>query len=353
MRTRDESNEESGWGGLLRRLLGLLLLGLAIMMAWSMAPERSVTSLVARWAPPPSDFVPWNDMLVHVRDQGPRADPMPIVLLHGTADSLHTWEGWVKVLSREHRVITMDLPGFGLTGPWQGRDAGRPYIGESDARFVLDVLTRLGIRRMILGGNSLGGEIAWRAARLEPQRVAGLVLVAAAGLPLDLTDSSAHAMAVPTQGGPIPGWLRSLLDSPPMRFLGEHALPRRAVQWATEVTWGDPSRVPSALVDRHFEMLLREGNRTALTQRLAQWRTGEALDHLPQIRVPTLLLWGGLDRVLPLAHGRTMRDLLPDAQLVVFDHLGHVLQEEDPQGTVMPVQAFASALSRLPPSNPP
>jgi len=353
VRRHDDRPSESRWSGLWRRLAGLGILALAIMMAWSTAPERSVTSLVARWAPPPSDFAPWHDQLVHWRDQGPRGDPTPIVLLHGTADSLHTWEGWVKVLARERRVITLDLPGFGLTGPWTGRDAGRPYTGDSDARFMLDFLAQQGVHRMILGGNSLGGEVAWRAALLAPDRVTGLVLVAAAGLPLDLSEAAGGGAAPMGSGGPLPNWMSGLLDSAPMRFLSEHALPRRFVQWATEATWGEPTRTPATLVDRHFELLQREGNRAALTQRLAQWRSGDATDQLPRVRVPTLLLWGGRDRVLPPIHGRTMRDLLPDAQLVVFEALGHVLQEEDPQATVTPVQAFASALSRMaPPPSP-
>ena len=74
-------------------------------------------SLKARWAAPPSRFVTLQGMQVHVRDEGPRDDPTPIVLIHGTSASLHTWDGWVAALSPHRRVVRMDLPGFGLTGP--------------------------------------------------------------------------------------------------------------------------------------------------------------------------------------------------------------------------------------------
>jgi len=102
-------------------LLALVaVLGVGTALSW--APDRPVETLTARWAPPPSQFVPLQGMQVHLRDEGPRTDPQPIVLLHGTSASLHTWEGWVKALKAQRRVITLDLPGFGLTGPFGGHD---------------------------------------------------------------------------------------------------------------------------------------------------------------------------------------------------------------------------------------
>ena len=140
---------------LLLRALGIALMLTALAVGLSHAPDRPVETLVARWAPPPSDFVEVKGQLVHLRDEGPRDDPLPLVLLHGTSSSLHTWEGWVDALKTHHRVLTLDLPGFGLTGPWTGAYAGRPYNAAEDARFVLDVLDARGLQRVALGGNSL------------------------------------------------------------------------------------------------------------------------------------------------------------------------------------------------------
>ncbi len=108
----------SAW---LLRLAGVLLMATAVGVALSRAPDRAVETLVARWAPPPSDFIDVKGMVVHVRDEGPRQDPLPVVLVHGTGASLHTWEGWVQVLKTQRRVITFDLPAFGLTGPFAGQ----------------------------------------------------------------------------------------------------------------------------------------------------------------------------------------------------------------------------------------
>ena len=119
---------------------------------------------LARWAPPPSQFVSIGPLLVHMRDEGPRDDPMPIVLLHGTSDSLHTWDGWTRVLRQQRRVIRFDLPGFGLTGP----NAAGDYSMAVYVRLVLALLDQLGVQRFVIGGNSLGGEVAWATAHAAP-----------------------------------------------------------------------------------------------------------------------------------------------------------------------------------------
>ena len=81
--------------GVLIRIVGVLLLLSALAIPLVRAPDRPVETLVARWAPPPSEFLDLQGQLVHYRDEGPKSDPAPVVLLHGTSASLHTWEGWV------------------------------------------------------------------------------------------------------------------------------------------------------------------------------------------------------------------------------------------------------------------
>lgn len=157
--------------------LGLTLLG---ALAWTWAPDVTVDALKARWAAPPSQFVTLQGMLVHVRDEGPRDDPTPIVLIHGTSASLHTCNGWVAALSPHRRVVRMDLPGFGLTGPApDGNYSMALYTG-----FMRDLQDLLNIDQAVLAGNSLGGGIAWQTALAHPTRVRHLVLVDATGYPL-------------------------------------------------------------------------------------------------------------------------------------------------------------------------
>lgn len=310
---------------LLPKLLGLLLLATAIMIAISRAPDRPAQSLVARWGGPPSDFIEVNGMTVHVRDVGPRDDTTPIVLIHGTGASLHTWEGWVQSLQGRRRVITFDLPGFGLTGPFAGRYTPDDYGGDTYARFVLDLLDVLKVPRAVLGGNSLGGEVAWRVAVMAPPRVERLVLVDAAGPDFE------------PESVPL-GFLIARI--PVLNRLTEELLPRPLVAASLANVYGDPRRVSPELVDRYFELTLREGNRRALGLRLRQFVRGEHAERIATIGQPTLILWGGRDRLIPPAVGRTFQSSIRGSQLVVFDELGHVPHEEDPARTAEAVRAF-------------
>ena len=319
------------------RIVGVLLMFTALGLSLFRAPDRPVETLVARWAPPPSDFIEIKGIVVHLRDEGPRDDPLPIVLLHGTAASLHTWEGWVRSLKAERRVISFDLPGFGLTGPFTGSystseaaanagsDPTPDYSGDTYARFVLDVMAHLKVDRAVLAGNSLGGEIAWRAATLAPLRVAALVLVDASGL------------AVPPQSVPI-GFV--VARTPVIGRIGQWVLPRALVAQGLANVYGNPAKVTSDLVDRYYELALREGNRQALGQRLRQMQPGADASRVDTIKLPTLILWGGRDKLVPVAAGREFHTRIVGSQLVVFDDLGHVPQEEDPARTVAPVRAF-------------
>ncbi|MBV8036673.1 MAG: alpha/beta hydrolase [Pelomonas sp.] len=298
----------------------------ALGFAVSKAPDRSLESLVPRWAPPPSDFVELDGLLVHYRDQGPSSDPVPLVLMHGTSASLHTWEGWATELSATRRVISFDLPGFGLTGP----NADNDYSDARYVAFVRQLLARLGVGRAIVGGNSLGGEIAWQLALADPDRVAGLVLVDAAGF-----DFVPESLPLGFRIARIPV-LRE-----PMRWL----LPRRAIEVSVLDVYGDPGKVSAALVDRYYELALREGNRVALMRRMDQLAP-TPVGRLPEIKVPTLILWGGKDRLIPLRWGHEFEKAIPGSRLVVFPNLGHVPQEEDPTATLAALRDWLPQVAR-------
>ncbi len=255
-----------------------------------------------------------------MRDEGPRNDPDPIVLLHGTAASLHTWDGWAQDLSATRRVIRFDLPAFGLTGPHPQGD----YSMAAYVQFVAQMLDSMGLQQEVLGGNSLGGQVAWEFALVQPQRVSQLILVDAAGYPLQ-----SQSVPLGFRVARIPG-LRSLM---------EYTLPRGLIQSSVRNVYGDPAKVTPELVDRYYELTLRAGNRSALAQRFAQMRW----DHVEQIKtlkVPTLILWGAQDRLIPLDNGRRFAADISGARLVVFEQLGHVPQEEDTQSTVKLVREF-------------
>jgi pimeloyl-ACP methyl ester carboxylesterase len=309
----------------LLRIVGLLLMLTALAVPLARAPDRPVQTLVARWAPPPSDFIDVKGQTVHLRDEGPRGDPSPIVLLHGTSASLHTWEGWVRTLKKTRRVITFDLPGFGLTGPFAGQYAADDYRGDAYARFVLDVLGALKVNSAVIGGNSLGGEVAWRAVTLAPARFTRLLLI----------DASGYAFTPDS----IPLGFRLALV-PLLNRIGEHLLPRALVAASVASVYADDSRITDAVVDRYYELTLREGNRRALGFRMQQLEPGAAALRLKTITVPTLVLWGSADRLIPVDNAQRFASDIPGARMVLLDGLGHVPQEEDPTRSLAPVLDF-------------
>ncbi len=299
--------------------LAALLLLLALVAFW--APDRSVESLKPRWAPPPSVFINVDGLQVHVRDEGVRDDPVPIVLIHGTSASLHTWDGWAAELKKTRRVIRLDLPAFGLTGPFADND----YTLLHYTRFMHAFLDKLGVQRCILAGNSFGGQVAMVTLLAKPERVEKLILVDSSGYPL-----------APAS---IPIGFR-MVRMPVVSSLAQVMLPQRIVEDSTRNVYGDPSRVTPELVDRYYELTLREGNRRALGERIKQIEIDAITERIPQIKTPTLILWGGRDRLIPLEAGQRFAKDISGSRLRVFEDLGHVPHEEDPARTVAAVQAF-------------
>ena len=296
---------------------------LAAFVAATWAPDRPLSELKARWAPPPSTFVYVQGMNVHLRDEGPRSDPVPIMLLHGTSSSLHTWDGWAQAFKEKRRVIRFDLPGMGLTGPPPDAD----YRIERYVRFIAAMLDELGVPRCVLAGNSFGGQVAWETALAHPERVEKLILVDAAGYPFQPV-----SLPIGFRIARIPGLNR----------LMEFTLPRRVIESSLRSVYADPDKVTPELVNRYFELTLREGNRRALARRFAQAPAGIHSDRIAALNLPTLILWGGRDRLIPPGDAQRFHRDIAGSRLIVFERLGHVPQEEDPATTVVAVKQFLS-----------
>lgn len=322
---------------LLIRGLGLLIMLLAACVAAFKAPDRPLESLVARWAAPPSEFielqVKGQTQLAHWRDEGPRQDALPLLLLHGTGDSLHSWDDWARELSKTRRVLRVDLPGFGLTGP----AAGGNYRIAAYVDFIQALLDSQGLARVLIVGNSLGGEVAWMTAARLPQRVAGLVLLDPAGLPFE-PDTLPLGFAASAFA--------------PTAWLSQYLLPRPLIKSSVEAVFGDPRRVSAPLVDRFFEMTLREGNRRAFGERvqafLAERDQPFYAAAWASVRTPTLLIWGERDRLIPprsaAPYQQGRHPEAAPAELKILPGLGHVPHLEDPQASLAAALPFITAI---------
>jgi pimeloyl-ACP methyl ester carboxylesterase len=300
-------------------LVAALLVGIFIAATW--APERTVADLQPRWAGPPSVFVDVAGSKVHLRDEGPREDESPLVLVHGTSSSLHAWEGWAAALKEKRRVVRFDLLGFGLTGP----SPDGIYTIDNDVRFVIAVLDTLGVKRCVLAGASLGGAVAWRTALAYPMRVDKLILVDAGGYP-------AHSTSVPI------GF--RLARVPGIAWLFQNTLPRSLVVQGLRNVFGDPNKVTREMVDHSVEINQRAGNRRALIARFRQRRADTASHRIAELKLPTLIIWGGRDRLVPLDDAVRFHRDIAGSTLVIFDELGHAPEEEDPAATVAAVRRF-------------
>jgi len=307
--------------GLLLRLLtslGFIILLVILLFGHTDIP---LDELKAKYTLTSSEFMPLTGMDVHYADEGNQSDSIPVVLIHGTGASLHTFNGWTDALKEDHRVIRMDLPGYGLTGPFSDRN----YSMENYVDFLRIFLNQLGIDRCVLAGNSLGGGIAWRFAAAYPDRVHKLILIDATGYPHEATSE------------PIAFQLAKV---PVIKHAFKFMTPRFVAKSSLENVYVDESLVTEELVDRYFELTLREGNRQAFVDRLAIEKDTTAIGKIASIEIPTLVLWGEKDQLIPVESARRFHADLPNDTLVILPNLGHVPMEEDPKKSIEPVLQF-------------
>jgi pimeloyl-ACP methyl ester carboxylesterase len=298
------------------KLLLLLLIPLAALAA-GIRPDRPAAEVEARHATPPSQFVMVDGLRVHYRDRG--HGPV-MVLLHGSNSSLFTWEGWVALLAHDHRVITLDLPGHGLTGP----DPKHRYRADQMAELLQRFVTQLDLSRFTVAGNSMGGQVAWRYTLAHPERVDHLILIDSAGLPREEPRPFAFRM----------------MSTPLLSSIGRWVSPRFVIARSLRDAYGNGARITEADVDLYQDLLLRQGNREATRERFAGSDDPNAAQRLPEIKTPTLILWGERDRWILPKYGERFHAAMAGSRLVVLPGLGHTGMEEDPDATVAQVRKF-------------
>lgn len=298
------------------------LAAVGVLVATQVRPDVPLETLRARYAGGASQTVAVQGMPVHLRDEG--SGP-PLVLLHGTGASLHTWDGWAEHLADTFRVVRLDLPGFGLTGPHPHDD----YRIAAYVDFLAAVLDTLGLERVHLAGNSLGGFIAWRFALAHPERVGRLVLVDASGAPVPDPDGSPFVFR--------------LARVPLLNQLFTVVTPRSVLETSLRDVYADDSRVTPVLIDRYDDLARRPGNRAAFVARANTPPEPDRFHALADYAGPVLLQWGAADTWIPLAHADSFAAVLPNDTLVVYPDAGHVPMEERPAATARDVRRFLLA----------
>ncbi len=295
----------------------LLLAVLSALSVWLWTPDLPRAELEARYLAAPTDMRQVGPWRLHVRESGPRDAPV-VVLLHGFASSLQTWDAWAEGLQKTYRVVRLDWPGSGLSPP----DPANDYTDARSLQLLLALLDELGVQRASWVGHSMGGRIAWTFAARHPERSERLVLVAPDGF-ASFGMAYGQAMAVPASWG-----------------LMRHVLPRALLRMNLQAAYAQPQNLSDALTRRYHDLLRAPGARQALLTRLQQTVLQEPLPLLRQIRAPTLLVWGEADAMIPVAHAQDYLRAIEGSRLLVLPQAGHLPQEEAASASLQAVAAF-------------
>lgn len=297
-----------------------------LFLAWT--PDISHDELAARYATSPSKFITLpSGTRAHYRERGPQDGPA-IILLHGSAASLFTWEKWVPYFPQDARVISLDFPGHGLTGERPGGD----YWIDGLTAFLKEFIDALDIDKVALVGNSMGGGISANFAIQFPQKVTGLVLIDADGLPEDAFEEI---------DGPV-GF--SIAHTPGVRWIATKVTPRFLVKQGLDNVSEKPGVVTEKAVDLYWDLLRHPGNRVAMIKRFKAAEERPMNHAFERITTPTLLLWGEKDRLIPLANGEAMAERIDGAKLIVYEGVGHLPQEEIPERSAIDTFTFLGSV---------
>jgi len=299
-------------------LWSLAALALGLLVAAWFYRDHPPAQVEARWATPPSQFLEIDGVRLHYREEG---EGPPVVLLHANYASLFMWEPWAAALKDRYRVIRVDLPAHGLTGP---EPSGNYSLQRIQSLFEQFVDAR-GLERFVVVGTSIGGTVAMRYAADHPERIERLVMI------------SPGSLEARVRGRTTPANVPKIAD------VLAWVTPRAFTAYMLRNDYGDPARVTDAVIDEWYAMWMREGNRQAMIDLLRQYVSGGVEAKIRSIRVPVLLIWGEKNKRVPLALAYETRALLansPQVQLEVLPGIGHMLVQEAPKQSAAVIRRY-------------
>ena len=332
------------------KIIGMVLVALIVLaVAVSYQPDLSKEDLKQYWQEPSQFITLPSGATIHYRDQGNPDGPI-IVMMHGQFGSLYNWEQWVPYLKDDYRLITADMPGHGLTGRIPGDFYSRGNISEVFEEFF----AALNIEKKItVVGNSAGGDVMLYYTIQNPEKVEGVVLIGSGGTTtfedwqnLHITDATSESV-IETMERTYNGGSAHVRTLGWFEELALYFRPPGVVRLALGYFMVDPEAITDELVQQIEDLTRYEGNRFA--QALMGYHGYAEVDHddlipyLPDIKVPTLLLWGSEDHVIPVSEAREFDQLIEDTQLVIYDGVGHMCQMEIPERSARDLDAFMKA----------
>ncbi|MHA8065853.1 alpha/beta fold hydrolase [Aquirufa sp. ROCK2-A2] len=301
-------------------ILGVLLSLILVFLFIAGERDLSLEELKPKYVNAESEFMPIMGMNVHYRDEGNPTDSIPVLLIHGMSSSLHTFDSVALDLKKTHRVISLDLPAFGLTGP----NPDNTYSLDYYAQFLEEFRKKLKINQWSLAGNSLGGAISWNYAINFPKNVHRLILIDAAGYP-KLNEKGSLGFKI--------------ASTPIINNLMLYVTPKSLVRASLMSVYFDPKVVTDAQVERFHDVAIREGNRAAA---LSIFKSGFKADYkkIKSVTAPTLILWGDKDNLIDVANVQSFQKDIKNSKAVIFPNVGHVPMEEIPHQVSKEINQF-------------
>jgi pimeloyl-ACP methyl ester carboxylesterase len=252
-----------------------------------------------------SRFVEVDGIFVHYVDEG---NGIPIILLHGTGASLHTWDLWSEKLKDKYRVLRITLPGFGLSGP----RSDKKYKIKDYVNLLESFVELMGIEKFYLAGNSLGGSIAWLYTSFYQKKVKKLILINSSGFELD----------------EMPFVIRIARNNY-LNFLIKKTSPQFLIKKSLKEVFYDDNLISKSITDRYYKLNLREGNRQAFIDRALVNYT-DYTPRLKKIKSPTLILWGKNDEWINVKYAQKFKTMIKASRLSIMNETGHIPMEERP-----------------------
>jgi pimeloyl-ACP methyl ester carboxylesterase len=281
----------------------------ALMLRWLSRPREDVDWLAAG---PPGTIVDVDGVRVHYVERG--VGPA-VVLVHGFGGHTYSFRYLLADFSRDHRAIAVDLKGFG----YSERPEKSDYSLAAQARLVVGLMDVLGIKRALVVGHSMGGEVAMRVAAGWPDRVEGLVLAA-----------SVSGDRFPTL--PVTPLIKPFL----------WLFTRLFGRWLFRRQFYDRRNATKEALEAYRRPLRIKGTGHAVYQLLRDARRERAVE-FARITAPVLILWASAERLLPRWTLRRLRSRFPRAEVVTIERAGHLLLEEQAEACIAAVRQFLSA----------
>ncbi|WP_020399276.1 alpha/beta fold hydrolase [Kordiimonas gwangyangensis] len=318
---------------------GIKYFGIALVLVTALLAYRAWTpdiphdELAAKYATGSSDFLDLpSGARAHFRMRG-NFEGRTLVLLHGSNASLHTWEAWADILDANYFVISVDLPGHGLTGATPSGD----YTTGGMVDFVDEFVNKLNLEHFVLAGNSMGGGVTLAYALEHPEKLAGLVLVDAAGIevPANTKVKVDRPLAFSLAGHWYSDWIL------------ENITPRSIVAEGLRKCFSNDAFVTEQMIDLYWELARHPGNREATGKRFAWYREGRWPIEIEKIKLPTLIMWGEDDQLIPVEVGDEMHKRIANSELVIYPGVGHLPHEENAAISATAVDNFVAGLTAV------